>query len=179
MPFPSSKTTELRAIIRRRILPSPWTRTVSYCAGIVLAFTYLFHTIHSRMIPPEPVYPMRDPDLPPESHTPPKHRPLPVEKPKPFSWASIPHKFPSPSLLWLTSPDLKRIPKIQATFPRDTPEQWHLRSDMRFAVKLAFNHSWTGYRERAWLRDEVAPLSGKGLDPFGGWAATLVDSLGK
>ena len=34
------------------------------------------------------------------------------------------------------------------------------------------------YRKYAWLQDEVRPLSGGVNNPFGGWAATLVDSLG-
>ena len=38
-------------------------------------------------------------------------------------------------------------------------------------------HSWEGYKKHAWLRDEVAPLSRGWKDTFGGWAATLVDSL--
>jgi len=44
-------------------------------------------------------------------------------------------------------------------------------------VEESFVHSWTGYKEHAWLRDEVAPLSGQYKDTFGGWAATLVDAL--
>jgi mannosyl-oligosaccharide alpha-1,2-mannosidase len=30
----------------------------------------------------------------------------------------------------------------------------------------------------AWLPDEVKPLAGGSQDPFGGWAATLFDSVG-
>lgn len=45
-------------------------------------------------------------------------------------------------------------------------------------VKGNFTHAWKGYKDHAWLRDEVTPLSGGSHDPFGGWAATLVDSLG-
>lgn len=44
-------------------------------------------------------------------------------------------------------------------------------------MKESFLHSWTGYKEHGWLRDEVAPISGQYRDTFGGWAATLVDSL--
>ncbi|TVY84057.1 Mannosyl-oligosaccharide 1,2-alpha-mannosidase MNS1 [Lachnellula suecica] len=40
-----------------------------------------------------------------------------------------------------------------------------------------FTHAWNGYKTHAWLRDEVMPLSGGSHDPFGGWAATLADSL--
>jgi mannosyl-oligosaccharide alpha-1,2-mannosidase len=44
-------------------------------------------------------------------------------------------------------------------------------------VKNAFRHAWKGYKEHAWLHDEVMPLSGGHKDPFVGWAATLVDGL--
>lgn len=38
-------------------------------------------------------------------------------------------------------------------------------------------HSWNGYKDHAWLRDEVSPESGGFKDTFSGWGATLVDSL--
>lgn len=45
------------------------------------------------------------------------------------------------------------------------------------AVKNSFKHSWNGYKKNAWLQDEVQPLSGGYKNGFGGWGATLVDSL--
>jgi len=45
------------------------------------------------------------------------------------------------------------------------------------AVKEAFVHSWEGYKRNAWLQDEVGPVSGQSNNGFGGWGATLVDSL--
>lgn len=45
------------------------------------------------------------------------------------------------------------------------------------AVKEAFQHSWKGYRKHAWLHDELSPITATHRDAFGGWAATLVDSL--
>jgi mannosyl-oligosaccharide alpha-1,2-mannosidase len=45
------------------------------------------------------------------------------------------------------------------------------------AVKTAFERCWKSYRERAWTKDEVAPISGGSRDSFGSWGATLVDSL--
>ena len=44
-------------------------------------------------------------------------------------------------------------------------------------MRAAFEHSWTGYKKHAWLRDELKPLSGEWRTTYGGWAATLVDSL--
>ncbi len=47
----------------------------------------------------------------------------------------------------------------------------------RDAVRQAFIRSWSSYKQHAWLHDELRPVSGGHKDPFGGWAATLVDSL--
>lgn len=52
-----------------------------------------------------------------------------------------------------------------------------MREQRLKAVMHSFNHSWSGYKQNAWLRDEVTPISGTFKDTFGGWAATLVDSL--
>lgn len=45
------------------------------------------------------------------------------------------------------------------------------------AVKKAFKHAWKGYKQHAWLHDELSPISGDNRQTFAGWAATLVDSL--
>jgi mannosyl-oligosaccharide alpha-1,2-mannosidase len=45
------------------------------------------------------------------------------------------------------------------------------------AVKSAFEHSWHGYKTRAWLKDELAPASGGFRTTFSGFGATLIDSL--
>lgn len=44
-------------------------------------------------------------------------------------------------------------------------------------VKAAFVHSWNGYTQRAWLKDELAPASGGFRTTFSGFGATLIDSL--
>jgi mannosyl-oligosaccharide alpha-1,2-mannosidase len=44
-------------------------------------------------------------------------------------------------------------------------------------VKAAFTRCWKSYHDQAWLKDELSPLSGLSRQVFGGWAATLVDSL--
>ncbi|KAK5057568.1 hypothetical protein LTR84_011568 [Exophiala bonariae] len=43
--------------------------------------------------------------------------------------------------------------------------------------KKTFQRGWKSYKEYAWMKDELTPLSAKGKNTFGGWAATLVDSL--
>ena len=37
--------------------------------------------------------------------------------------------------------------------------------------------SWQGYKEKAWMHDELSPVSGGFRDPFAGWGATFVDTL--
>ncbi|KAI1684130.1 alpha-1,2-Mannosidase [Pyrenophora tritici-repentis] len=45
-------------------------------------------------------------------------------------------------------------------------------------MKDSFKRCWKSYRERAWTKDQLAPTSGRSKDTqFGGWGATLVDSL--
>lgn len=69
------------------------------------------------------------------------------------------------------------ISKIQHTFPHESYSERRKRQARRNAVKKAFDHAWKGYKEHAWLKDELAPISGEYRDAFGGWAATLVDAL--
>ncbi|KAB8301539.1 hypothetical protein EYC80_003385 [Monilinia laxa] len=71
----------------------------------------------------------------------------------------------------------KKIPQIQTAPPKEDAAQKEERLKRLAAVKESFVHSWEGYKKHAWLRDEVTPLSGSWKDTFGGWAATLVDSL--
>jgi mannosyl-oligosaccharide alpha-1,2-mannosidase len=67
--------------------------------------------------------------------------------------------------------------RIQAKFPRESATARKLRLQRRGQVEDAFKHAWEGYKDHAWLHDEVMPVSGGQKDPFVGWAATLVDSL--
>lgn len=71
------------------------------------------------------------------------------------------------------------IPQIQHDFNPNAESASHRKERQRrlSAVKEAFTHSWTGYKKNAWTHDEVMPISGKPSDPFGGWGATLVDTL--
>ena len=84
-------------------------------------------------------------------------------------------KNPLASLIPLPSGTPARIPKIQKKLSKAINKADRLAR--RDAVKNTFVHSWNGYKDHAWLHDEVTPLNGGYLDTFGGWAATLVDSL--
>lgn len=72
---------------------------------------------------------------------------------------------------------MRPIPQIQAPKPKEDAVARDERLTRLAAVKESFIHSWTGYKKYAWGHDEIKPISAQYQDPFGGWAATLVDSL--
>ena len=55
---------------------------------------------------------------------------------------------------------------------RSRETQWRRRQ-----IVDAFRHSWAGYRQYAWGRDEVKPLSNGSNDAWGGFAITMIDAL--
>ncbi|KAM0552600.1 hypothetical protein ACHAPJ_007697 [Fusarium lateritium] len=67
------------------------------------------------------------------------------------------------------------MPKVQAD--RSKFRQTRETESRRQAVRNEFIRGWGSYKKYAWMRDELMPLSAQGKDPFGGWAATLVDAL--
>lgn len=96
-----------------------------------------------------------------------------------FDWSEVPQRYPVSALVPLPASDSQRIPTIQHVFEEESVVERSERLEKLQAVKSNFTHAWNGYKTKAWLRDEVKPLSGQPHDPFGGWAATLVDSLGE
>jgi mannosyl-oligosaccharide alpha-1,2-mannosidase len=72
-----------------------------------------------------------------------------------------------------------KLPAIQANFRKytETTEVKAKRLFRQKAVKEAFLHSWNGYKTRAWSKDELSPISGSWRSSFGGWGATLVDTM--
>jgi mannosyl-oligosaccharide alpha-1,2-mannosidase len=96
-----------------------------------------------------------------------------------FSWKDVPIQHPVTNLTPLPSGPLVDIPRVQHAFEleQESEDDMVERQRRLAAVKKAFIHSWEGYKENAWMQDEVAPLSGEHKNGFGGWGATLVDSL--
>ncbi len=94
-------------------------------------------------------------------------------------WASVTQQFPVTLMKSLPTSAPKTLPRIQHNFQKVTAAEKKLRLARLDLVKGNFTHAWKGYVKHAWLRDEVQPISGGALDAFGGWAATLVDSLGE
>ena len=94
-----------------------------------------------------------------------------------FHWQNVHRHYPVDSLSPLPTDRSKRIPKIQHDPPVVDKATEKIRLQRLAAVKKTFLHSWQGYKDHAWMADEVGPLSGQSHNFFGGWAATLVDSL--
>lgn len=94
-------------------------------------------------------------------------------------WHALPPRFPvaNPRHLPQLPSTPGKIPRIQASPPPETAATKAVRLERQAAVKASFVHSWRGYKKHAWLADEVTPISGRAKNPFGGWAATLVDAL--
>ena len=91
-------------------------------------------------------------------------------------WANIPFRYPVIDQIPLPTQRVK-IPQIQHEFAPETNGEKELRLRRQTRVKDAFTRCWTSYKERAWLTDELKPISGMNATTFGGWGVTLVDSL--
>jgi len=107
-------------------------------------------------------------------HHPKYHEPLHF-KASSVDWVGSHLFFPPESISPLPTGHPKGLPQVQAAEKlfRDT----QVTRDRRQAVKNVFSRSWDAYKDQAWTWDEVHPVTGGGKNTFGGWAATLVDSL--
>ncbi|KAB5583130.1 glycoside hydrolase family 47 protein [Coniochaeta sp. 2T2.1] len=93
-----------------------------------------------------------------------------------FDWTAVKQHHPVQSILPLPTGKPKSFPRIQHHFTskQETDPTSQARAVI---VRNAFTRCWESYKAHAWLHDELTPITGKAKDPFGGWAATLVDSL--
>lgn len=92
-----------------------------------------------------------------------------------IDWASYPTYFPAQSIAKLPTGRPKQLPQVQHQFKKG--EHDAIAAKRAAAVRDAFTRSWKDYKSRACFHDELSPLSGGYKDPYGGWAATLVDTL--
>jgi mannosyl-oligosaccharide alpha-1,2-mannosidase len=92
-------------------------------------------------------------------------------------WRALPIHHPVSSLEPLPTGTPLAFPPVQHVFPTETEPGRARRLARRDAVQATFRRCWASYRRLAWGHDELAPLSGTSRDPYGGWGATLVDSL--
>ncbi|KAL6693833.1 glycoside hydrolase family 47 protein [Trichoderma pleuroticola] len=94
-----------------------------------------------------------------------------------YFWTTLPVHYPPKSIRPLPTTAPVKYPRIQTSFARESPDARKTRQHRQLAVKDVFAKCWASYKEHAWTADELAPVSGGKKNPFGGWAATLVDSL--
>jgi mannosyl-oligosaccharide alpha-1,2-mannosidase len=101
-----------------------------------------------------------------------------------YDWSKAKVYHPVSEYTPLPTGQPRTLPPVQYAFPKDdeSPEaaaREEVLTARRNEVKDAFVKSWNSYRNVGFGYDEVLPVSGKGHDVpgFGGWGATLVDSL--
>ena len=136
-------------------------------------------------LPNAPEEPLVGPPIPPDSIPKLEHGKGRLEvSPLPSSlstihWSKMPESFPVSSTIQLPTGSPKPVPKIQHDFSKKSESALAKsdRLDKLEIIKSEFEHAWAGYKEYAWLQDELAPVTNGSKNPFAGWGATLVDSL--
>lgn len=106
----------------------------------------------------------------------PAHVPHIVANRSSFDWSTIRFSRQPKTEPKIPSPIAKR-PRIQYAFKGDSRKEATIQKERQLQVKSAFEKAWKSYKERAWMKDALKPISGGYVDQFSGWAATLVDSL--
>ena len=95
-----------------------------------------------------------------------------------FQWGARLEKYPLSSMTPLpTDKPAVKVPEVQYKFKEESQEDVEKREKRRHSVKVAFARAWNSYRSHAWKEDELTPLTGSSRTTFGGWAATLIDTL--
>ncbi|KAF2850487.1 glycoside hydrolase family 47 protein [Plenodomus tracheiphilus IPT5] len=94
-----------------------------------------------------------------------------------YDWRTAPFINKVESYIPLPSGQPRNLPRIQSENFVETHAQRKVRERRRVFVREEFESVWESYRLFAWGQDELKPVSGGGEETFGGWAATLVDSL--
>lgn len=96
-----------------------------------------------------------------------------------FDWSKIQFKYPPQTTSAFTLPKArtKSFPRIQHAFRAESSAAATVREERRQAVRDVFTKDWANYRQYAWKKDALNPISATPKDQFSGWAATLVDSL--
>lgn len=115
-----------------------------------------------------------------ESHVCPATPPKPAISPATegrFDWRSIPKHHPVKEYAQLPLGRSSVKSAVQSELKEASTETKHKLAIRKQAVQEAFRRCWKSYKERAWTKDELSPISGGPKDTFGSWGATLVDSL--
>ncbi|KAI0426053.1 glycoside hydrolase [Xylaria sp. FL1042] len=100
-----------------------------------------------------------------------------------YDWSQQKQFFPVSEYTPLPTGTPQSLPAVQYAFKEDKSPEGVARgavlASRRSEVKEAFVKSWTSYKNVGFGYDELLPVSGGGYDVpgFGGWGATLIDSL--
>lgn len=98
-----------------------------------------------------------------------------VFRPSRFDWSTAKQFHPPSTIKPLPTDRPHRLRQVQAD--ASLFKQTKTTEARREAVRNEFLRSYTSYKAQAWGYDELRPITGGGKNTFGGWAATLVDSL--
>lgn len=107
---------------------------------------------------------------------PPKHPFIPNYQGQ-FDWRAVPIRHPVNSFSQLPTGEGTPLPPIQHSFETISPSNERGRASRQQAVKDVCQRCWESYHDHAWMNDELEPVSGGSKDSWGGYGATLVDSL--
>lgn len=104
-------------------------------------------------------------------------RPTLPHDPLRFDWEHRKEQFPVTEYKPLPEPAPEGLPTVQYDFSlhSENVTDQATRRQRRAQIKAAMKRVWDAYRLKAWLCDELRPISGGNKTTFGGWAATLVD----
>ena len=94
-----------------------------------------------------------------------------------FDWSRVALRYPIDEIKHLPTGRPQVQPRIQHKFSKKAMKISEKVSSQRKEVKRVFQKCWRNYRNYAWMRDELTPITGEGKDTFGGWAATMIDAL--
>jgi mannosyl-oligosaccharide alpha-1,2-mannosidase len=93
-----------------------------------------------------------------------------------FKWRAVAERYPVEKLATLPTSSPQRLRRVQhPSLERHVQTaKDKIRQD---EVRNTFLRGWNSYKDHAWMKDELRPISGLWKNKFGGLAATLVDSL--
>ncbi|USP73594.1 glycoside hydrolase family 47 protein [Curvularia clavata] len=100
-----------------------------------------------------------------------------LESEQSYDWRKAPFVNRISSYIPLPTSKPRVLPRIQANYFPESRAQRKQREERRIAVRDVFERTWDSYRTFAWAQDELKPITAEGEESFGGWGATLVDSL--
>lgn len=152
------------------LLPARRVLIVLALACTALLLLYQLHG-HATPFPPQSISTSADPQ---QATT---LKPEPSVLTSNSFWKSRPTHYPLQTLNAVPTSSPKKLPTVQHAFSSESAQDREVRLSRQQQVKDVFTRCWKSYRERAWMHDELSPITGGARDTFGGWAATLVDAL--